>query len=69
MANRKTQVLHDMSTPDLEDELASLQQELLTLRFQYATRQTENYTRIRVLRRDVARCKTLLHERELDELV
>jgi large subunit ribosomal protein L29 len=68
MPSSKTRELHDMATLDLEDHLTSTQQELLNLRFQYATRQTENYARLRLLRREVARAKTILRERELAEL-
>lgn len=67
MANSKTQELADMSTPDLVDQLGSSQQELLNLRFQYATHQNTNYARISILRRQLARIKTVLRERELEE--
>jgi large subunit ribosomal protein L29 len=67
MANSKTQALADMSTNDLFDQLDKTQQELLTLRFQYATHQNTNYSKIGILKREVARIKTLLRERELEE--
>jgi large subunit ribosomal protein L29 len=46
--------------------LRDLQEELFNLRFQYATRQLTNHARIQVVRRDIARIKTLLRERALD---
>ena len=47
-------------TPDqLEDELAKLKKEQFNLRFQRATGQLENVSRVREVRRDVARIKTL----------
>ncbi len=51
-------------TPDqLRDELASLKKEAFNLRFQQATGQLENTARMRVVRRDVARVKTILNEK------
>jgi large subunit ribosomal protein L29 len=67
MANKRTLELADMSTADLADELDKTHQELLNLRFQYKTHQNTNYARIGILKRDVARVKTLLRERELEE--
>ena len=67
MANSRARQLADMSDRDLADELDQTQKELLNLRFQYATHQNTNYSRISILRRDVARIKTILRERELEE--
>ena len=48
-------------TPDqLRDELARLKKEAFNLRFQQATGQLENTARMRAVRRDVARIKTVL---------
>lgn len=48
-------------TPDqLEDELAKLKKEQFNLRFQKATGQLENTSRVRVVRRDIARIQTAL---------
>lgn len=46
----------------LEDSLEELQ----NLRFQHATHQLDNPLRIRSVRRDIARLKTILHEIELE---
>ncbi len=47
-------------TPDqLRDELVSLKKEAFNLRFQQATGQLENTARMRTVRRDAARVKTL----------
>jgi large subunit ribosomal protein L29 len=48
-----------------EARLAELSEELFKLRFQFATRQLTNTARIRTVRRDVARIKTLQRQREL----
>ncbi len=51
-------------TPDeLRDQLASLKKEQFNLRFQQATNQLENTARMRLVRRDVARVKTILNEK------
>ncbi|MCC6009335.1 MAG: 50S ribosomal protein L29 [Rhodobacteraceae bacterium] len=50
-------------TPDqLRDELLRLKREAFNLRFQQATSQLENTARIRKVRRDVARVKTVLNQ-------
>lgn len=49
-------------TPDqLKDELLKLKKEQFNLRFQKATGQLENTTRVRQVRRDIARLKTISH--------
>lgn len=51
-------------TPDeLKDQLAQLKKEAFNLRFQQATSQLESTARMRVVRRDVARVKTILNEK------
>jgi large subunit ribosomal protein L29 len=51
-------------TPDeLADELASLKKEQFNLRFQKATGQLEKTARIRQVRRDIARIKTIAAEK------
>ncbi|MDD8022185.1 MAG: 50S ribosomal protein L29 [Paracoccaceae bacterium] len=51
-------------TPDqLRDELVALKKEAFNLRFQQATGQLENTARMRAVRRDVARVKTVLTQK------
>lgn len=51
-------------TPDeLKDELTSLKKEQFNLRFQRATQQLESTSRVREVRRDIARVKTILREK------
>ena len=51
-------------TPDqLEDELAKLKKEQFNLRFQKATGQLENTSRVRVVRRDIARIQTVMRDK------
>jgi len=52
------------NTPDqLKDELLQLKKEQFNLRFQRATGQLESTARMRIVRRDIARIKTVMHER------
>jgi len=48
-----------MSVDQLQDELLKLKKEQFNLRFQRATGQLENVSRVRVVRRDIARIKTI----------
>ncbi|OED47212.1 50S ribosomal protein L29 [Rhodobacteraceae bacterium (ex Bugula neritina AB1)] len=51
-------------TPDeLREQLETLKKEAFNLRFQGATNQLENTARVRQVRRDVARVKTILNEK------
>jgi large subunit ribosomal protein L29 len=54
-------------TPDqLRDSLVQLKKEAFNLRFQQATNQLENTARMRAVRRDVARIKTVLVQKAAD---
>ena len=57
--------MHTKTVDELSDELARLKKEQFNLRFQMATGQLEKTMRIRQVRRDVARIKTIQREREL----
>ncbi len=54
--------LREMSLEDLESEGQALSEQIFRLRFQKATGQLENRTKIRQIRRDLARVKTILTE-------
>ena len=54
--------LRDKTPDQLRDDLASLKKEAFNLRFQQATGQLENPSRLRGARRDAARVKTILNE-------
>jgi large subunit ribosomal protein L29 len=64
----KASEIRDLDDDMLRQRLAETREELFNLRFQNATGQLDNYRRLGVLRRDVARLKTLLRERELGAL-
>ncbi|WP_456434238.1 50S ribosomal protein L29 [Thermosulfuriphilus sp.] len=61
----KPEDLRGMSEEELRDKERELREELFNLRFQKATHQLENPMRIREIKKDIARIKTILREREL----
>ncbi|TDQ66544.1 large subunit ribosomal protein L29 [Maritalea mobilis] len=50
---------------ELKQELVDLKKEQFNLRFQRATQQLENTARVRQVRRDIARIKTILREKSV----
>jgi large subunit ribosomal protein L29 len=61
----KAKDLRPLTDAELANRLDDAHQELFNLRFQKASGQLKNTTRTREVRRDIARIKTLLREREL----
>jgi large subunit ribosomal protein L29 len=57
--------LYGLSREELSQRLDELYQEMFNLRFQMATRQLADTSRVRQVRRDIARVKTALRELEL----
>ncbi|TFF20618.1 50S ribosomal protein L29 [Jiella endophytica] len=55
----KASDVRSMTQDELTDELAKLKKEQFNLRFQRATGQLENTARVRQVRRDIARIKTI----------
>ncbi len=55
--------LRDKSPDQLREQLLALKKEQFNLRFQAATGQLENPARIRAVRRDVARIRTVLNQK------
>ena len=53
-----------MSTEQLTNTVAELKKELFTLRFQLATGQLQNTMQITAVKRDIARAKTILRQKE-----
>ena len=62
----KAKDLFVLSTEELTVKLNSLKQELFNLRFKHATGQLENANVLNIIRKDIARVKTILTERELN---
>ena len=65
MAKLKLSEIRELSHEDIEKRLDETKEELFNLRFQNATGQLDNYKRIKDLKRDVARIKTILREQEI----
>ena len=61
----KAKRIHDMTDQELFDKLAALKDELFKLRFQHATGQLENANVLGTVKKDIARVKTVIREREL----
>jgi large subunit ribosomal protein L29 len=61
----KAKEIRQMSDKELNTQLTELKTELFNLRFQLATGQLDNPLRINVVRKDIARVKTIVREREL----
>ena len=56
-----------MTSSDLEKELVELKSELFKLRFQLATNGLDNPMKIRNTKKNIARIKTVLREKELED--
>lgn len=65
MAKLKVSEIKELGHEEIEQKLEETKEELFNLRFQNATGQLDNYKRIRELKRDVARIKTVLREQEI----
>ena len=61
----KPKEVHDLSDAELAEKVKNLKEELFNLRFQLATRQLDNPMRIREVKKDIARVKTVQRQREL----
>ena len=62
---RKTETIRSMTNDELANAIDEAKEELFNLRFQWESGQLEDYTRIRQLKKDVARYLTVQREREL----
>ena len=57
--------MRDMTEIELNTELSKMKKELFNLGFQHATGQLENPLKMRELKKDIARVKTIIREKEL----
>ena len=64
----KSHDIRALSTNEIAVRLDNVQEELFNLRFQFTIGQLENHNRLTELKRDIARLRTILHERELAEV-
>lgn len=59
--------LREMTEVELTAELDKMKKELFNLRFQHVTGQLENPVKMREVRKDIARAKTIIREKELEK--
>jgi len=64
---RRIEKLHDQDTNELRAREKELAEQMFRLRFQITSGQAEAVTKLRLARKDLARVKTILRERELRE--
>ena len=57
--------LKELSVLELNDQLKELKEELFNLRFQHAINQLTNPVRINLVKKDIARVKTVIREKEI----
>ena len=62
----KTNEIRKLTTEEINKKIVESKEELLKLRFKQATGSLENPARVKELRQDVARFKTILKEREIE---
>jgi len=58
--------LRELNDAELANRLREFKEELFNLRFQNATGQLDNTSRVGQVRKDIARCETLLRGREIE---
>jgi large subunit ribosomal protein L29 len=59
----KAEEFRQLSEPELESRITELQEQVFRTRFQHATSQLQNSTKLRESRRDLARAKTVLTQK------
>jgi large subunit ribosomal protein L29 len=63
----KANEIRNMSVEELDKKLTELKKDLFMLRMQHATNHLDNPIKISNVRRDIARVKTVLHEKQLKQ--
>ena len=63
----KANEVRKMSTSELETKLSDLKKDLFMLRMQHATNQLDNPVKIAAVKRDIARVKTIIREKQLEQ--
>ena len=61
----KAQEIHNMTNEELAKKLGDLKEELFNLRFRHATGQLENPNVLHTVKKDIARVKTVIRDREI----
>ena len=63
----KANEIREMTPAELESKLVELKKDLFTLRMQHATNHLDNPTKISAVRRDIARVKTVIRQKQLEQ--
>ena len=63
----KAKEIRDLTNSEIESNVKELKEDLFNLRFQLATGQLENTARIKEVRKTIARMKTTVRQREIEE--
>ncbi|NLM61074.1 MAG: 50S ribosomal protein L29 [Clostridiales bacterium] len=63
----KAKEIREMSPAELEKKLGDLKKDLFQLRLQHATNQLDNPMRIVAVKKDIARIKTIIREKQLNK--
>ena len=61
----KAKEIRENTLPELNEQLAKLKEELFNLRFQLAINQLDNPMRVGEVKKDIARVKTIIREKEI----
>ena len=69
MKAEKPSKVRELKSGEIETKLSDAREELMNLRFQQVTGQLTDTSRVRVLRRNIARMQTVLREQESAEVV
>lgn len=64
----KASEIRELSVDELELKVKELKEELFQLRFQHAINQLDNPMRLKAVKKDIARIKTILRQRELENV-
>jgi len=62
----KASEIRELTTEELQTKLKTLKEELFNLRFQLAVNQLDNPTRVKAVKKDIARVLTVIREQELE---
>ncbi len=62
----KAKEIRNMTTEELEAKVAALKKDLFFLRMQHATNQLDNPIKIAVVKKDIARIKTIIREKQTE---
>lgn len=61
----KASEIREMSVEEMNEKLTGLKEELFALRFQLAVNQLDNTARLKAVKKDIARIKTVMREAEI----